>query len=127
MLYEGMFGQINVLSKAMDASLLKQQTINNNIANSDTPGYKKQTVEFESYLASALKSANNKATDVDLNSINGKVILENPEYSMRLDENNVDIDVEMTESAKNSLKYASLQSCVTNDFEKLNIVLNSLK
>ncbi len=127
MLYEGMFGQVNVLYKAMDASLLKQQAINNNIANSDTPGYKKQTVEFESYLRSALRTANNNVNNIDLDSINGKVILENPEYTMRLDENNVDVEVEMTESAKNSLKYASLQTCMNNNFEKLNIVLNSLK
>lgn len=127
MLYEGMFGQVNVLYKALDASLLKQQTINNNIANADTPGYKKQTVEFESYLRSALNTADNKASEVNLNSIDAKVILENPQYNMRLDENNVDVDVEMTQSAKNSLRYSTLQTSTNNVFERINIVLNSMK
>lgn len=127
MLYNNMFGQINVLKKGMDASLLRNETIVNNIANANTPGYKKQTVEFESYLKNALNSNSYKVSSIDLNSINPTVSLENPEHSMRLDENNVDIDVEMTEKAKNSLRYSTIVEAVNNNFDRINIVLNNMK
>lgn len=127
MLYNNMFGQINVLKKGMDASLLRNETIVNNIANVNTPGYKKQTVEFESYLKNALNSNSYKVSSIDLNSINPTVRLENPEHSMRLDENNVDIDVEMTEKAKNSLRYSTIVEAVNNNFDRINIVLNNMK
>lgn len=127
MINNNMFGQINVLYKAMDATLLKQETINNNIANINTPGYKKQTVQFETYLSAELNRTNNKASKVDLESINGKVILENPNYSMRMDENNVDVEVEIAEKSKNSLRYSTLVESVTNDFERFNTALNAIK
>lgn len=127
MINNNMFGQINVLYKAMDATLLKQETINNNIANINTPGYKKQTVQFETYLSAELNRTNNKASKVDLESINGKVVLENPNYSMRMDENNVDVEVEIAEKSKNSLRYSTLVESVTNNFERFNTALNAIK
>lgn len=127
MLYNNMFGQINVLKKGMDASLLRNETIANNIANADTPGYKKQTVEFESYLKNALSSNSDRVNSIDLNSISPTVVFENPEYNMRMDENNVDIDIEMTEKAKNSLRYSTIVESVNNNFDRINIVLNNMK
>ena len=42
------FDYINVLDKAADASWLRETAIMNNLANTDTPGYKRQEVDFES-------------------------------------------------------------------------------
>ena len=44
------FDYINVLDKAADASWLRETAIMNNLANTDTPGYKRQEVDFESVL-----------------------------------------------------------------------------
>lgn len=126
MLYDRMFAQNNVLQKAMEASWLKNEAISNNIANADTPGYKKQTVEFETYLMSELDKTGN-ASLIDLDAINSKVVFENSSYRMRIDENNIDIDVEMAERAKNSLKYSSLADSISNNFKKINAVLNNMK
>ena len=41
------YDYVNVLDKAMDASWLRNEAISNNIANADTPGYKRQDVNFE--------------------------------------------------------------------------------
>ena len=46
----GIFGYVNVLKTAADASWLREEVLTNNIANVDTPGYKRQDVEFEKYL-----------------------------------------------------------------------------
>ncbi|MHB8131035.1 MAG: flagellar basal body rod protein FlgB [Mobilitalea sp.] len=42
------FNYINVLDKAADASWQRNEVISNNIANVDTPGYKRKDVQFES-------------------------------------------------------------------------------
>ena len=40
------FSYINVLSKAADASWTRESLIANNIANADTPGYKRQDIDL---------------------------------------------------------------------------------
>ena len=53
----GIFGYVDVLKSAADASWTREQALTNNIANVDTPNYKRQDVEFSSYLKSALEQA----------------------------------------------------------------------
>ena len=50
MISSNAFNYINILDKAADASSLRQQAIANNLANVDTPNYKRQDVDFESTL-----------------------------------------------------------------------------
>ena len=45
------FDYINVLDKAADASWLRETAIMNNLANTDTPGYKKFKIEIELTIA----------------------------------------------------------------------------
>ena len=50
------FDYVNVLDKAADASWLRNDAISNNLANADTPNYKRQDVDFESQLKQAMRS-----------------------------------------------------------------------
>lgn len=50
MITSGAFSYINVLDKAADASWLREATITNNLANVDTPGFKRKDVDFEGVL-----------------------------------------------------------------------------
>ena len=50
----GAFNYVNVLDKAADASWIRNEAIANNIANVDTPGYKRQDVNFEEQLRKAM-------------------------------------------------------------------------
>ncbi|MDD4761143.1 MAG: flagellar basal body protein, partial [Bacteroidaceae bacterium] len=66
------FNYINVLSKAADASWVRDEVISNNIANVSTPGYKRKDVQFESYLRSALLGDNSlekRVSNVHLDSL----------------------------------------------------------
>lgn len=45
-----------LLAKAMDSYSLRQRITSSNIANVDTPGYRRHTVEFESALQEARES-----------------------------------------------------------------------
>lgn len=48
------FDYMNVLNKAAMSELGKRTVISNNIANADTPGYKRRDLDFESTLESEL-------------------------------------------------------------------------
>ena len=47
MIQTNVFDYINVLNRAADAAWQRNEAISNNIANVDTPGYKRQDVAFE--------------------------------------------------------------------------------
>ncbi len=109
---------LKILEKSLDASLLRNEVITQNIANVDTPGYKRKTVKFEEYLSDALKGSTFKGftTDSrhipiggdDINSVDIRVEQDFKDLSMRLDGNNVDIEAEMATMAKNSIQYNTL-------------------
>ena len=47
MVLSNAYNYINVLDKAADASWTRNDVLANNIANADTPGYKRKDVQFE--------------------------------------------------------------------------------
>ncbi|HHW67347.1 flagellar basal body rod protein FlgB [Defluviitalea raffinosedens] len=122
-MFNRLYSNANVLEKALDASWLRNEAISNNIANADTPGYKRKDVEFEKYLEDAV-AFNKSVHKININSIQPKIVTDNSSLQTRLDENNVDIDVEMTELAKNSIKYNTLISLVSKKFKGIDTVLN---
>ena len=118
-----MFGTSDVLAKALEGTWQRNNAISSNIANVDTPGYKRQDVVFESYLAEALQR-NDRPTSEDLASVVPKRITDRSSTSYRLDGNNVDLDTEMTYLAENQLKYNALVSQVNYNFSRIKSVLN---
>ena len=61
----GVYDYINVLGKAANASWLRNEVINNNIANVNTPNYKRQDVSFDDTLAIELKKTGTTQVDLD--------------------------------------------------------------
>lgn len=128
MISSSAFDYINVLDKAADASWLREETISNNIANVDTPGYKRKDVDFESVLKSELgnskyESLDNKVKNVHLNHLTAKTYTDSANYSYRLDGNNVDIDTENVELSSENLKYQGLTSSITQEVTRLKSVM----
>ena len=119
---------VNVLDKAMDASWLRNEAISNNIANADTPGYKRQDVNFEVQLAKALrhsryKTMDAKVADVKMNRLNPITYTDYAGFSYRLDGNNVDPDTEGVYLAKNQVVYQGLYQSAHQEFKNLQAVL----
>lgn len=128
MINSNVFDYVNVLQKAADASALRNEVLSNNIANVDTPGYKRQDVDFETQLRRALRSTRFKSVDarvgnINLSELNARVYTDSPGYSYRLDGNNVDIDTEGTEIAANQIKYNGLSTSWNQEFANLKLVL----
>lgn len=128
MLGSNVYDYINVLDKAADAAAYRNELIANNIANQDTPGYKRQDIDFESQLKQAMKSSkytsiDSKVANLRMSSLNPKRYTDYPEYSYRLDENNVDPEQEQVYLAENQLKYQGLMSSLTSEFQNIKAVL----
>ena len=128
MIQTNAFDYINVLDRAADAAWQRNEAISNNIANVDTPGYKRQDVAFESVLQQALgnnryESMDDKVANVDLSRLRGRAYLDYANYSYRLDGNNVDIENENVMLAENQLKYQGLISSINQEFANLKTVM----
>ena len=92
------------LETLLDYTSIKQKVIGQNIANAETKNYKRREVEFKELLDMGMKKSS-------------KVQQKETDFSVKLDEesqvitqgNNVDINKEMADLAKNSLmfKFAS--------------------
>ena len=128
MIQTNAFDYINVLDRAADAAWQRNEAISNNIANVDTPGYKRQDVAFESVLQQALgnnryESMDDKVANVDLSRLRGRAYLDYANYSYRLDGNNVDIDYDNVMLAENQLKYQGLISSINQEFTNLKTVM----
>ncbi|CAH2214030.1 flagellar basal body rod protein FlgB [Tepidibacter aestuarii] len=117
---------INLLSKSLDAYSIRQNAINNNISNSNTPNYKRKDVEFDEILRKMTNESgmNIKTTDpkhignnIDKIDLEPKIIVDKNTKS-RLDGNNVDVDVEMAELSKNYIKYNVVSQQITNAFKR---------
>lgn len=124
----GAFNYINVLDKAADASWIRNEAISNNIANVDTPGYKRQDVNFEEQLRKAMKnsrytSIDERVANVDLERLNPITYRDHSSLSYRLDGNNVDIDTENVELASNQIRYQGLTDSISKHFEGLQLVM----
>ena len=113
--------RVPLLEKELDLFAVRNKAIANNIANIATPGYKRVDVSFQNELSNAIADSNN---DVDLSKN-----VEQVEPAIQIDgsgslssgANNVDIDQEMAELAKNQLQFklaARLMSDTLNLMDK---------
>lgn len=126
----GMFGFVNVLKAAADASWTREEVLTNNIANVDTPNYKRQDVDFTTYLRSALSRTNggsssltNRVNNLNYNDIAIRTYTDNSTLSYRLDGNNVDLSTENVELASEQINYNALIDSMNNEFLRFKTVL----
>ncbi|MFN3411327.1 MAG: flagellar basal body rod protein FlgB [Exilispira sp.] len=125
-----------LLKKGVQANNHRYQVIANNIANADTPGFKRSSVTFEAQLKRAFERENDSSIDaivtnsrhipfkipVEWKEINPKTVLDYGS-AMRNDGNNVDIDRETAELSKTTLIYSALLDFLKHDYNLINLVL----
>ena len=122
------FSYINILEKAADASWTRETLIANNLANAETPGYKRQDIDFQTALKNELgnykyTSLDKKIDRVQLSNLNPMIYTDSESYSYRLDGNNVDIDTEQVELASEQIKYQALTTSINSEFDRLRSVI----
>lgn len=125
----GVFDYINVLGTSLDATAKRGTVIQNNIANSQTPNYKRKDIRFETELKHAFAKSSKDTVDarvkhLDLDALgNSEVYTDYEELSYRYDGNNVDINNENAIFAKVQMKYNGLMAVLNKDFEHLQAVM----
>ena len=127
----------NYLGRGLAAASLRQEVISNNIANVNTPNFKKSDVVFEDLLAKEIGMGDdeNKLPLVRTHDrhlpfavLPGDAkaqIFEDDTTTMRVDNNNVDIDIEMASLAKNQLYYNAMATSLGGYMTKLKNVITS--
>lgn len=130
MITSGIYDYVNVLGKAADGAWKRNEVIANNIANVNTPNYKRKDVSFEAELQHALKASKYTSLDSKVSSlaqrlerVEPRVYVDSAEFAYRLDGNNVDIDTENVELASNQIKYNGIIQSIDDQFKNLKTVI----
>lgn len=132
-MFEKLTSHLKLREKALDAAWLRNEVTAQNIANVDTPGYKKNNVSFEEHLDSALDKNGFKGFTTDsrhiqigvgsADKVKIRVTKDYKNLSTRLDGNNVDIESEMASMAKNDIRYNALVQSISGGYQRLKSVI----
>jgi flagellar basal-body rod protein FlgB len=115
-----------ILEKGMDVSMVRSELLQNNIANVNTPNFKRSDVDFAAVFAKTL-------TQNDLPMVatharhfrdpapgqTGPRIITDTATSSRYDGNNVDVEAEMAQITENSIYFQSLSTLWKLEMNKL--------
>jgi flagellar basal-body rod protein FlgB len=137
MLMQGSFARtIDLLKRGMDAAVLRRDVIANNIANSETPNFKRTVVNFEAELKRALDSERAPRPQQlvsdprhipffqprDYRLVRPRLVLD---YltTAKNNGNNVDIEEEGMLAQENQLLYQTLATAINAQYNLVNLVL----
>ncbi|WP_150267642.1 flagellar basal body rod protein FlgB [Paenibacillus tepidiphilus] len=121
------------LQAGLDAANIRQNVLANNVANADTPNFKRSDVAFESLLrqqeSGIQASLDAKVTDSRHfkfgtgTSLPGPAVSMDATTSMNNNGNNVDMDREMALSAENQLRYNSYVQQINSQITMMRTVI----
>lgn len=124
----GVFDYINALGTSLDAAATRNDIINNNIANVNTPNYKRKDIRFETELKHAFARAGEETVDarvknLDLEELEPEIYTDYEELSYRYDGNNVSVQNELAILAKNQTKYNGMMTLLNQNFSQMMSVM----
>lgn len=120
-------GNYPLLKQALHACALRQEAIAHNIANINTPGYKRIDISFEQFLRKAqttpLHTTNPRHYPLPPSQMANPRATAEEHAPMRLDGNTVDIDYEMAQLAENQIRFQALSQMITGRYQSLKTVI----
>ena len=120
---DALFNQPNFLvaSKALDATVLREGAIANNIANLETPGYKRVDLapSFETELARASVSADPQ----QINSLQPSLAVDANATPSSLDGNTVHLESELMQMNQNSMTHALETQLISGMFSRMQMAI----
>lgn len=123
----------DILSRAMQVAAKRQNLLADNIANVDTPFYKRRDLNFKEmmeYILDDKSGISLSSTDerhfVYAGSNNFPRIQKDENLSWRSDRNNVDVDKELVELMQNSMWYGGVAQLLSMRFSTLRSILSSI-
>jgi flagellar basal-body rod protein FlgB len=111
---------VDFLEAGLRAEGVRQRAIASNIANLETPGYRRLGVKFEEMLAQALDSRGS----VNLREIEPE-IHEPRETTVKPNGNDVNLEVEVGEMVKNSLRHKAFIRLLGKKYQQMELAMNT--
>ena len=110
---------VDIIEAGIRAESLRQKAIANNVANLETPGYRRVDVKFKELLANAL----NSSEPVDLNEIEAQLYQPN-NTAVKSDGNDVSLEIEVGEMVKNTLRHKAYVLLLQKKYQQLELAIN---
>jgi flagellar basal-body rod protein FlgB len=110
-----------VLTQAMAGAAARQQVLANNIANADTPDYRRSDLDFKSQLAAAVDA--NDMGQLQSLSYSPAIDAESP---VQANGNSVNLDAEMADMSQNALDYQTLVEVATARLKMLSTAIGGV-
>ena len=111
-------GIVDYLRAGLRAASMRQAVIANNIANTNTPGYRRRTVEFETVLADAIDSGGT----IDLAEVQPRVVQPGT-TPVNNAGNDVDMEKEVGELIKNASTYKVYLRLLARAYRKVELAM----
>lgn len=106
---------VSLLESGIRAEGMRQRAISNNIANMQTPGYRRTDVKFEDLLAKAMDSPNGGKADITPE-------LYNPGNTpVNGNDNDVSFEHEVGEMVKNSLRHKTFVRLLQQKYNQIEL------
>lgn len=123
---------MEITTLALDGLAARHNALSSNIANANTPNYQRIDVAFEGQLRRIIDTQDSKDQGTELKKpleytgFNPNIVLSgNPTQNGSL--NNVNIEIEMAELAKNGMKYNALARIQAKAFQGFKEVIKGAR
>ena len=121
-----MFSLPDIMNKAIESSWKRQELLTDNIANVDTPGYRRKDLNFEKVLTAEVEKTGNMHK-VNIDQLYSEILDPYSNFHHRLDGSNVDIDWEMAEVSKNKIKYDALVTQTSRHLQRVKSAITNVR
>lgn len=108
--------------KLLDVSHAKQNAFASNLANVETPGYKR--IDIDSSFDSQLKRAAGSNDIEGIRNLSYRTVTDLNSPSQRADGNNVQIDQELLSMQKNAIQYEFLANYTSTSLNRLKTAIS---
>lgn len=140
---DSLFSNIDVIQGSLHGLTTRHRAIGQNVANADTPGYKRLEVAYEARLRQQIKGQKHAADELPLAANHGRHFTLGPQAgagsgeivtiqqvkdeSYRNDKNNVDVELEMAKLAETNIRYNSMATLARNKFDGIKSILREIR
>jgi len=110
---------VDLINAGVKAETLRQKAIANNVANLETPGYRRVDVKFEELLAKCLRSSK----EFDLSEVEAQ-IYQPKQTPVKSNGNDVNLEAEVGQMIKNTLRHKAYIRLLSKKYNQIELAMN---
>ncbi len=120
---DNLYSQENYLisKKLLDATHLRHEALANNLANVETPGFKRRDLP-QTFSTELRRAVDNNNFD-KIKSMNPRSLIDRDAKPVRMDGNTVQVEDELLAMNRNALNYEYLSGAVSGSIKELNLAI----